>query len=171
MLLLDNFTFNREIMLELIDYQGKNLTSVVVMEEISELIEALVEYKRTEEGDVDTLSHLDEEICDVLIGAVLLKYMYNTHYEETDKEDNNYKSISDIYDVLITNLCKYSKKVSKMIRGKALNSNEMSEAANIVIKYLDIFIKSNKEIEIDDIQCFIDYKLTRTKQRISNKCF
>lgn len=166
MLLLDNFTFNREIMLELIDYQGKNLTSVVVMEEISELIEAIMEYR--ENKNIDTLSHLDEEICDVLYCINVCRYMYNTQYSDDVKiefeigDDDN-----DIYSLLITSLCKLSKKISKMIRGKAQNSKDISKAANKVLKYIEILMNINTDITVDDIQCFIDYKLVRTRNRIS----
>ena len=85
MLLLDNFTFNEEIQLELIDYQGKSLTSVVIMEEISELIEAIMDYRANK--NIDTLSHLDEEICDNLLGISICRYMYNTQYSSDVKID------------------------------------------------------------------------------------
>ena len=147
MLLLDNFTFNEEIQLELIDYQGKSLTSVVIMEEISELIEAIMDYRANE--NIDTLSHLDEEICDVLLGISICRYMYNTQYSGDVKiEFEVWDDDDDIYPLLITSLCKLSKKISKMIRGKVQNSKDISKAANKVLKYIEILMNINLDITI-----------------------
>ena len=69
---MNNIVIDEEIVKETIEYYGKEMQSIVVMEECSELIQAVSKELRGK-SDKD---HLTEEMADVYICLELLKQMY-----------------------------------------------------------------------------------------------
>lgn len=64
---------NENILVKVIEYYGKDLQSVVCMEECSELIQCISKELRNKSD----ISHLSEEIADVLICIKMLQLMYD----------------------------------------------------------------------------------------------
>lgn len=64
---------NKDIVKQTINKYGKQLQSIVCMEECSELIQAIA---KAERGNVDRMN-ITEEISDVLISIDILKQIYS----------------------------------------------------------------------------------------------
>lgn len=77
---------NTSIIEQSIDFYGKDIQSIICMEECSELIQAVSKELR---GKTD-IEHLAEEIADVLISIELLKQIYNVS-QSTIYDWINYK--------------------------------------------------------------------------------
>lgn len=73
-----------EVIEKSIEHYGKELQSIVCMEECAELIQAISKIKR--KGLNDELKyHLTEEIADVLICTKMLRLMYQIEDAEVDR--------------------------------------------------------------------------------------
>lgn len=72
----------KDIIKKSIDFYGKDIQSIVCMEECSELIQCISKELR---GKSD-IAHLTEEMADVLICVEILKQIYNI----SDEELNNW---------------------------------------------------------------------------------
>lgn len=72
----------KNIIKKSIDFYGKDIQSIVCMEECSELIQCISKELR---GKSD-ITHLTEEMADVLICVEILKQIYNI----SDEELNNW---------------------------------------------------------------------------------
>lgn len=72
----------KDIIKKSIDFYGKDIQSIVCMEECSELIQCISKELR---GKSD-IAHLAEEMADVLICVDILKQIYNI----SDEELNNW---------------------------------------------------------------------------------
>lgn len=72
----------KNIIKKSIDFYGKDIQSIVCMEECSELIQCISKELR---GKSD-IAHLTEEMADVLICVEILKQIYNI----SDEELNNW---------------------------------------------------------------------------------
>lgn len=72
----------KDIIKKSIDFYGKDIQSIVCMEECSELIQCISKELR---GKSD-IAHLAEEMADVLICVEILKQIYNI----SDEELNNW---------------------------------------------------------------------------------
>ena len=69
---MNNIVIDKEIVKETIEHYGKEMQSIVVMEECSELVQAVSKELRNK-SDKD---HLTEEMADVYICLELLKQIY-----------------------------------------------------------------------------------------------
>lgn len=112
---------------------NKSECLVVCMEEMSELIEALIEYNLNQNNQ--TLLHLMEEYADVTICLHELCYICDVQLEDLDLPilQSNYKFEKDRNDIL-TNIYKSLtlgiQTISKIIRRKA----DFSHITTIIIK-------------------------------------
>ena len=76
--MIDKSVIDKSIIDKSIEHYGKDIQTTVCMEECAELIQAISKMKRNK-GD---LSHLTEEIADVLICIEILKQVYKvSEYE------------------------------------------------------------------------------------------
>lgn len=152
-----------EIIKEAIEKWGKELQTVVCMEECSELIEQCILISATEGNDKAALA---EEIADVCICLEMLEMIYEVDGGDVLAHKVFCSDSSRTGEEIIFCIWKLSrliKECSKMLRGKG-SEERLEICIADVMKCVEV-LEEKYDVEVQVTE-EIDYKLRRLKKRI-----